>query len=116
MGPSQKVIAIIELCVYVPIFFLAAFVVFRHGFRRQLGWIYLVIFCGVRCAGGGFRIASEANPNNETDQEWCNRSFLRTRTGVTSRPPANNSPSKSSAQRLVGLCYPIVNCKIQHAV
>ncbi|KFX88016.1 hypothetical protein O988_09188 [Pseudogymnoascus sp. VKM F-3808] len=70
MGPSQKVIAIIELCVYVPIFFLAAFVVFRHGFRRQVGWIYLVIFCGVRCAGAGFRIASEANPDNETDQEW----------------------------------------------
>lgn len=80
MGPSQKVIAIIELCVYIPIFFLAAIVVFRHGFRRQLGWIYLVIFCGVRCAGAGFRLASEANPDNETDQEW---SFILQSVGLS---------------------------------
>ncbi|KFY57235.1 hypothetical protein V496_06509 [Pseudogymnoascus sp. VKM F-4515 (FW-2607)] len=80
MGPSQKVIAIIELCVYIPIFFLAAIVVFRHGFRKQLGWIYLVIFCGVRCAGAGFRLASEANPDNETDQEW---SFILQSVGLS---------------------------------
>lgn len=59
-----------ELCVYIPIFLLTLIVVLRQGHNRQLGWIYLVIFCIVRCAGAGFRIESDAHPDNTTDQEW----------------------------------------------
>jgi hypothetical protein len=35
-----------------------------------LGWIYLAIFCLVRLAGAGFKIASTNNPTNVTDMEW----------------------------------------------
>ncbi|MCJ1393146.1 hypothetical protein MMC18_006018 [Xylographa bjoerkii] len=70
MGLTEEIIAIVELCVYIPIFPLALIVVFRHGWRKQLGWIYLAIFCLVRIAGGGFKIASVKYPDNSTDLEW----------------------------------------------
>lgn len=71
MGSTEKIIAIIELCVYIPIFLLTLVVVFRHGFQRQLGWIYLAIFCVVRVTGAGFQIASQEHPGNSTDVEWA---------------------------------------------
>jgi hypothetical protein len=70
MVSTQEGIAIAEICVYIPIFILTLIVVFRHGFRRQLGWIYLAIFCIIRLAGAGFKIASVNNPTNITDIEW----------------------------------------------
>jgi hypothetical protein len=70
MVSKSEAITIAELCVYVPIFFLTLIIIFRHGFRRQLGWIYLVIFCIVRCAGAGFKIASEHDPSSTIDVEW----------------------------------------------
>ena len=45
MISTQEAIAIAELCVYTPIFLLTVIIVFRHGFKRQSGWIYLAIFC-----------------------------------------------------------------------
>lgn len=69
MGLTEEIIAIIELCVYIPIFPLALVVVFRHGWRRQLGWIYLAIFCLIRIVGAGFKVASTRNPANSTDLE-----------------------------------------------
>lgn len=70
MVNTTEAITYAELCVYVPIFFLTLIIIFRHGFQRQLGWIYLVIFCLIRCAGAGFKIASEHHPSNKTDIEW----------------------------------------------
>lgn len=70
MVSTTEAISIAELIVYIPIFFLTLFIVFRHGFQRQMGWIYLVIFCTVRCAGAGFKIASANDPTNVTDLEW----------------------------------------------
>ncbi len=64
-------IAISEICVYVPIFFLSLISVFRHGTGKQLGWIYLTIFCLIRLAGAGFKIASDNDPSNGTDLEWA---------------------------------------------
>lgn len=29
---------------YIPIFITAIIIVFRHGFRKDLGWVFLVIF------------------------------------------------------------------------
>jgi hypothetical protein len=71
MASTSEAIAIAELCVYIPIFGLTLVIIFRHGFKRQLGWIYLVIFCIIRCAGAGFKIASENDPSNKTDIEWA---------------------------------------------
>ena len=70
MGLTEEIIAIVELCVYIPILPLALIVVFRHGWRRQLGWIYLAIFCFIRIVGAGFKIESTKNPGNSTDIEW----------------------------------------------
>jgi len=64
-------IAIAEICVYVPIFILTLITVFRHGAGRQLGWIYLTIFCLIRLVGAGFKFANDNNPTNSTDLEWA---------------------------------------------
>jgi hypothetical protein len=71
MLSTQEYIAIAEICVYIPTFILTLIVVFRHGFKKQLGWIYLAIFCVVRLAGAGFKIESSNNPTNATDIEWA---------------------------------------------
>ncbi|KAG0645459.1 hypothetical protein D0Z07_8608 [Hyphodiscus hymeniophilus] len=70
MVNTSEVIAYAELCVYIPIFILTIIVVFRHGFQKQLGWIYLAIFCIVRVAGAGFKIESVHHPTSKTDAEW----------------------------------------------
>lgn len=64
-------ISIAELCVYIPILILTLIIIFRHGFQRQLGWIYLSIFCLIRLIGAGFKISSVHNPANKTDTEWA---------------------------------------------
>ncbi|GLA12561.1 hypothetical protein AnigIFM62618_008507 [Aspergillus niger] len=68
---TEKGIAIAELIVYIPISIVTLFVVLRHGFHRQLGWIYLFIFSGVRIAGAVMEILSETHPDNTTDLEWA---------------------------------------------
>lgn len=70
MISAPEAIAIAELCVYTPIFLLTSVVLFRHGFKRQSGWIYLAVFCAVRIAGAIFKIESTKNPRNKTDLEW----------------------------------------------
>ena len=70
MVNTSEGIVYTELCVYVPIFILMVIVVFRHGFQKQLGWIYLAVFCVVRIAGAGFKIESVHHPTNKTDTEW----------------------------------------------
>ncbi|KAN0108044.1 hypothetical protein V8E51_007786 [Hyaloscypha variabilis] len=64
-------IAIAEICVYIPVFFLTVAIVFRHGFKRQSGWIYLAIFCLIRIIGAIFKIRSAIHPFNITDLEWA---------------------------------------------
>jgi hypothetical protein len=71
MVSTEEGIAIAEICVYVPVFILTVIVIFRHGFRRQAGWIYLAIFCVIRIAGAGFTISETQNPINKTDIEWA---------------------------------------------
>jgi hypothetical protein len=65
-----EVVSVLELIVYIPIFLATLFIIFRHGFKRQLGWIYLTLFCLIRVVGAGFKIASVHNPTNVTDAEW----------------------------------------------
>ena len=71
MISTQEAIAIAEICVYTPIFLLTVIIVFRHGFKRQSGWIYLAIFCLVRIAGAAFKIESAENPHDKDDAEWA---------------------------------------------
>jgi len=71
MVSTDGKIAIAEICVYAPIFLLTLVTVFRHGMGKQLGWIYLTIFCLIRLVGAGFKIASDNDPTNTTDLEWA---------------------------------------------
>jgi hypothetical protein len=71
MVSTAEGIAYSELVVYIPIFLLTAIIIFRHGFQKQLGWIYLTIFCAVRIAGAIFEIKREHSPTNKTDIEWA---------------------------------------------
>jgi hypothetical protein len=70
MAITTEHIAIAELVVYIPVALVSVFVVLRHGFHRQLGWIYLSILSGIRIAGGIMEIRSHNNPNNTNDAEW----------------------------------------------
>lgn len=68
---DQEGLAIAELCVYIPTLFLAAILVFRLGYRRQLGWVFLAVFALVRVVGAIFELLREHNPTNRTDIEWA---------------------------------------------
>jgi len=70
MVSTQEVIAIVEICFYVPLFLLTLAVAFRHGFGRQLGWVFLCIFCAVRITGAAFEYEAIQNPTNTTDSTW----------------------------------------------
>lgn len=70
MVAPREALAIAELAVYIPLSLLDLVVVFRLGLHRQLGWIYLLAFCGVRIAGAIFEILYANNPNSSTDAEW----------------------------------------------
>ena len=40
---ARGYIAIVEIIIYIPILLVGLFLSFRHGFKRQTGWIMLVI-------------------------------------------------------------------------
>lgn len=67
---TPEAISIAEICVYAPVFLLTILIVFRHGFKRQSGWIYLAIFCLIRIIGSIFKIRSASHPKSITDIEW----------------------------------------------
>lgn len=68
---STEHIAIAELAVYIPVGIISLFVVFRHGFHRQLGWIYLFVLSAIRIAGGVFEIKAHNNPSDSNSVEWA---------------------------------------------
>ena len=68
---TVKHVAIAELVIYIPTALVTLLVVLRHGFHKQLGWIYLFIFSGIRIAGAVLEIISEKHPDNASDVEWA---------------------------------------------
>ncbi|PYI01880.1 hypothetical protein BO78DRAFT_411112 [Aspergillus sclerotiicarbonarius CBS 121057] len=68
---TVKHVAIAELVVYIPTALVTLLVVLRHGFHKQLGWIYLFIFSGIRIGGAVMEIISEKHPDNSSDVEWA---------------------------------------------
>lgn len=71
MVANREAIAIAELSVYSITILLCTIIVLRLGFHRQLGWIYLLIFSGIRIAGAVFEILSSNNPTDSSDLEWA---------------------------------------------
>ncbi|THH27109.1 hypothetical protein EUX98_g7078 [Antrodiella citrinella] len=52
-------ISVLQLLIYIPILVFSAILVKRHGFRKQGGWIFLLILSIVRIIGSGAHIAAE---------------------------------------------------------
>jgi hypothetical protein len=63
-------IAIVDLALYIPLTIAVAFVLIRHGFQKQLGWIYLLIFTIIRVAGAVMELLHTHNTSNSTYLEW----------------------------------------------
>lgn len=70
MVDSKEALAIAQLAVYIPALICAIFIIFRHGFNKQVGWRFLGILCLVRIVGSSFEIAAIHHPDNKTDVEW----------------------------------------------
>ena len=70
MLPSDESLASAQIATYVPVLFASAVIVIRHGFHKQLGWVFLAILAIVRIIGSSFEIAAAKNPHNSTDVEW----------------------------------------------
>ncbi|KAJ5725464.1 uncharacterized protein N7483_006821 [Penicillium malachiteum] len=71
MAVTSEHIAIAELVIYIPVTLVTILVVLRHGFHKQLGWIYLSIFGVIRIAGAIMEILSTNHPDNANDKEWA---------------------------------------------
>ena len=56
-------ISILQLIAFLPSFFVAAFLVFRHGIRTSGGFIFLVIFSIARIVGACCELATIKNPS-----------------------------------------------------
>ncbi|TVY18875.1 hypothetical protein LARI1_G004010 [Lachnellula arida] len=71
MGKNiREGIAIVDLALYIPLIITVIFVLIRHGFQKQLGWIYLLIFTIVRTAGAVMELLRIHNTSNSTYLEW----------------------------------------------
>ncbi|THH28280.1 hypothetical protein EUX98_g5907 [Antrodiella citrinella] len=55
-----------QLVIYIPILVLSAILVKRHGFKRQAGWIFLLILSLVRIVGSAAHIAAELSSDPST--------------------------------------------------
>lgn len=51
-------ISILELFLYLPSFFIAIYICYRHGFGRSSGWIYTLVLCIVRIIGACCQLAT----------------------------------------------------------
>ncbi|KAJ5738753.1 hypothetical protein N7493_001908 [Penicillium malachiteum] len=71
MAVTAEHIAIAELVIYIPVTLLTIVVVLRHGFHKQLGWIYLSIFGVIRIAGAIMEVLSTNNPDDTNNKEWA---------------------------------------------
>ncbi|PWY85981.1 hypothetical protein BO70DRAFT_289418 [Aspergillus heteromorphus CBS 117.55] len=57
-------LSILELIVYLPTLFMALWMAFRHGFQRNSGWIFLVIFSLARIVGSCCYLATINDPSS----------------------------------------------------
>ncbi|KAI1501274.1 hypothetical protein F5X99DRAFT_383355 [Biscogniauxia marginata] len=57
-------ISIAEIVLYTPALALAIFLAVRHGFGRNAGWLYLIIFSLARIIGSALQLATVADPRN----------------------------------------------------
>ncbi|KAK4540328.1 hypothetical protein LTR36_009285 [Oleoguttula mirabilis] len=56
-------LAAVQVAFFAPALCIALFVVFRHGFKRNLGWIYLVLLAILRIIGASCTLDMESQNN-----------------------------------------------------
>ncbi|KAI4133147.1 MAG: hypothetical protein LQ338_000412 [Usnochroma carphineum] len=61
--PDASRLAIAQLVFYLPALTLSILVNLRHGFRRELGWFYLVLLAVIRLIGNSMEIAAYSERN-----------------------------------------------------
>jgi len=65
MGLSPRTgISIFEIIFYIPVTIIGIILVLRHGFKRDLGWIFLAIFGTIRILGSTLFIVASQSPSN----------------------------------------------------
>jgi len=57
-------VSIAELVFYFPALAIAIFLAVRHGFRRNAGWLFIIIFCVARIIGPAMQIATIHDSNS----------------------------------------------------
>lgn len=57
-------VSIAELVVYIPALFVAIWLAVKHGFRRNSGWLYLILFSLARIIGPCMQLATISNPTS----------------------------------------------------
>jgi hypothetical protein len=70
MVSATSGIAIGEVVVFVPLFITALVVMFRHGFVKQMGWVYLLTFTLLSTIGAVLMLLSVHDPSNTKYQTW----------------------------------------------
>jgi hypothetical protein len=64
MVDYRQGLSILEMVVYIPALFMALFMGFRHGFGRQAGWYFFILFSLARLIGNGCYLATINDPTN----------------------------------------------------
>lgn len=62
--PETSRLAIADIVFYIPALILSIILVVRHGFDRQLGWIFLTFLALIRLIGNSEEIAANAQHSN----------------------------------------------------
>ncbi|KAI0841775.1 hypothetical protein F5Y06DRAFT_260402 [Hypoxylon sp. FL0890] len=57
-------ISIVQIIVYVPALVLALWLAIRHGFGRNAGWYYMIVFSLARIIGASLQLATISDPTN----------------------------------------------------
>ena len=61
---DRNIISIVEVAAYPPLLLIAIFLAFRLGYKRESGWIFLVIFSLLRIIGAGLELGTISDPTN----------------------------------------------------
>ncbi|KAK6952891.1 hypothetical protein Daesc_005188 [Daldinia eschscholtzii] len=61
---EQNNISIAQIVIYIPSLFIAIWLAIRHGFGRNSGWLYLIIFSLARIIGAAMQLATIPDPTN----------------------------------------------------
>ena len=61
MLPSNGILSAVEIAFFSPVLILSGFICARHGFKREQGWLYLVLLALLRLIGASCLLYAEVN-------------------------------------------------------